>query len=399
MHGFSTVGLSPSSPSAHGQTRDSVSGSLGGLPMQPMTPSSSETPPAHRRGREDRAACHSSEKDPSGFTADREDSRLIQSFEMIFQLHSRSEEIRTHLENIDRLLLGTRTVASLTEKLTAILESEFDLAAARILFRHDHPVTEVFQRTAPRGAGILPPYVLENESLIPGGPFVLDDPNGRLSAGLFGEAALPLSSAVAANLDVDGDDLGWLCLGSDDPNRYSGGMNMDLIATLADKVALGIQNAWDHENYARASLTGRVEGIYSESFFREYLTKEFNRSWRTRKVFSLMALSWSSSSPDLSAGEVAEVIRAQIRSSDVAAEGDMVCLWILLPETDLDGARVVAERITRRVDDNLSQEIQLNFGMTCFSREVTAMPMLMDLAKTALGEAEKSLENSVVVRI
>ena len=398
MQGFSTTGLSSGDHSAHTQTRDGVSGSLGGMPMQPVTLSSSETPSGAGRSGADKSACHISEEGPSEYSAERDDSRLIRSFEMIFQLHQRSEEVRTHLENVDRLLPGTRTVASLTEKLTTILESEFDLAVARILFRHDHPVAKVFRRTAPRGAGIIPPYVLENENLIPSGPFVLDDPNGRLSAGLFGEAALPLSSAVAANLCVDGDELGWLCLGSDDPNRYSGGMNTDLIATLADKVALGIQNAWDHESHARAALTGKVEAIYTESFFREYLAKEFNRSWRTHKVFSLMALSWPSSAPDLSVSELTELIRAQIRSSDVAAEGDMVCLWILLPETDLDGARVVAERITRRVDDHLAQEIQLSFGMTCFSREMTAMPMLMDLANR-LEEAVESKDNSIVVRI
>ena len=305
----------------------------------------------------DTAVCDLYEDDPPAFADKEEDCRLIRSFDMIFQLHQRSEEIRSHLDHVDRLLLKSRTLEGLVQRLIDALESEFDLTAARILFRQDHPVAELFKWAAPRGTGITPPGFIERESMFPSGPFVLDDPNGDLSRSLFGEAAPLLSSAVAANLCVDGNELGLLCLGSDDPNRYCGGMNTDLIASLADKIALGIKNAWDHESRARESLVGCVEGIYCESFFREYLAKEFHRSWRSRNVFSLMALSWTSSPTDRSFEEVAEQIRAQLRSSDVAAEDDSARLWILLPETDVNGASIVAERLTRSVVEEFDQEV------------------------------------------
>jgi uncharacterized protein YigA (DUF484 family)/GGDEF domain-containing protein len=371
-----------------------------GLPT-PTCPDRSElgeTPATGLYTAVDRALSDLYEDDVSEHPAEEEDSRLIRSFDMIFQLHQRSEEIRAHLENIDRLLLESRTLAGLVEGLTAALEGEFDLAAARILFRHDHPAAEIFKMAAPSGSGIIPRRFIENESLFPSGPFVLDDPNGELSQSLFGEAAPLLCSAIAANLCVDGDELGLLCLGSEDPNRYCGGMNTDLIASLADKIALGIQNAWDHECRAQNAVAGCALGIYSEPFFREYLAKEFNRSWRTRNVFSLLALSWTGCPEVESVAQIAEQILAQVRSSDVVAEGDSLRLWILLPETDLDGARVVAERLSQCMTDKFDEGVALHCGITAFSKDTTALPILVSRAQAALKEAEKAQNSTIVTK-
>ena len=397
MDGFSTTGLSPGSHSVHTQISDDVGGSLR-MPGCPVESGPGDTPSAGLHTAVDSAVCDLYEDDPPAFADNEEDCRLIRSFDMIFQLHQRSEEIRSHLDHIDRLLLKSRTLEGLVQRLIAALEGEFDLTAARILFRQDHPVAEIFKWAAPIGTGITPPGFIERESLFPSGPFVLDDPNGDLSRSLFGEAASLLCSAVAANLCVDGNELGLLCLGSDDPNRYCGGMNTDLIASLADKIALGIQNAWDHEIRDRKSLVGCVEGIYCESFFREYLAKEFHRSWRSRNVFSLMALSWTSSPTDRSFEEVAEQIRAQLRSSDVVAEDDSARLWILLPDTDANGASVVAERLSRGVIEEFDQEVMLHFGITAFSREATSVPTLLNRAQAALTEAVESESSSIVVK-
>ncbi|MGO9569955.1 MAG: hypothetical protein ACLP5H_20685 [Desulfomonilaceae bacterium] len=396
MDGFSTTGFLPDSHSAYTSISDDAESSPR-IQKCPVESGPSETHPAGLDAAVDRALCDLYEDDLSKFADEEKDCRLTKSFDMIFQLHQRSEEIRSHLESIDRLLLKSRTLAGLAERLTAALESEFNLTAARILFRQDHPVAGIFKWGTPRGTGTTPPGFTERESSFPSGPFVLDDPNGDLSRSFFGEATPLLSSAIAANLCVDGDELGLLCLGSDDPNRYCGGMNTDLIASLADKIALGIQNAWDHESRARQSLVGSTDAIYSEPFFQEYLAKEFNRSWRTSKVFSLVALSWTSSLTDRSVEEIAEKIRAQLRSSDLVAEGDSVRLWILLPETDVNGARVVVERLSRRVVDELDQAVILRFGITAFSREAISVLMLMTRAQAALAEAVESGSSSSVV--
>jgi uncharacterized protein YigA (DUF484 family) len=336
----------------------------------------------------------------SSFDLEADDiSRLLRSFDMVFQLHQRSEEIRTHLERIDGILLKSRTVDGLIERVTGVLEKDLDLAVARILIRADHPVASLFRRVSPSGGGVIPSHFLANESVTTD-PFVLDDPAGDLSYTLFGESDAVIGSAAVASLCPGNEDLGLLCLGSSDPHRYCGGMNTDLIASLAEKIALGIKNAWDHENAVKGMLRKHSQGVFTETFFLEYLDKEFHRAWRTRRPFSLAAMSWSSpeSGCSPSPAEVTDLVLKNIRSGDVAAHGDTVSFWFLLPDTDANAAKNIAQRLLDAADERFDGELVLHVGMTEFSKDSTVLSMLIDRAKSALHKAEEN-SNRIVVEL
>jgi len=327
-------------------------------------------------------------------------SQLLRSFDMIFQLHQRSEEIRIHLEKIDRILLSSRTVAGLTERVTRVLESELDLVAARVLFRADHPVTALFSWSLPENAGLIGKDFLEHEPISRSEPFVLDDPSGDLSFHLFGDAAPMVSSAVVTYLCADDEEMGLLCLASDDPQRYCGGMNTELIASLADKIVLGIRNAWDHERAVHEAIMPRVEEIYSEAFFQEYLHKEFDRAWRAHQSFSIIALSWKTPGPGPipSVDEVSQLLMTNVRSSDVVAHGDAVNLWILMPQTPAAGAETAAHRLTSVLAEFYESRVTLHAGLTEFSRNAAVLPMMIKQARAALKEAQESESSSIMVK-
>lgn len=324
---------------------------------------------------------------------------LLKSFDMIFQLQQQSEEMRYLLERIDRALLTSRSPVDLTKHIVAILEQEFEVAAARILVRPDHPVASAFLWEAPSGVGIIPQDLLDAEILIPEEPFVLDDPAGELAQSLFGEDALSLSSAAVANLGCDGEELGLLCLGSQDPDRYWGGMNTDLVAALARKLSLGLLNAWDHERGVREAIVGNVDGVYTEAFFREVLQKEFYGSWRTQMPFSLMALSWRTDSPAecTLADEIARFVTSNVRSADLVAAGDSVSLWVLLSHTPLETAQLIAERLSALAEETF-EGLELGIGITAFSRGVPVATVLLDEAWTALEQAMTGGAQRIAVR-
>jgi uncharacterized protein YigA (DUF484 family) len=344
------------------------------------------------------AAMTPAEDDPSDVSMDDNNEELLRSFDMIFQLHQRSEETRRRLDQIDRALLSSRTVVGLLETVTQTLQKDMDLVAVRFLFKEDHALASAFEVHEPENTGLIPRALLEHASLFHGDPYILDDPSGELGEILFGDAAAQVASAVVVTLDAHAEELGLLCLGSDDPCRYCGGMNTELITALADKISLGLQNAWDHEIRVRQALMGDVQGVYSEAFLKEYLKKEFQRSWRTYRTFSLMAVAWGFSyamesqvEPDL-----VSLITSNLRAADVVAEGETVNLWVLLPDTDLQGARTAADRIVKRIGENAGSSAQIFIGVTAFSRDAVTTHKLMRQARIALGEAIDADRDRVV---
>jgi uncharacterized protein YigA (DUF484 family) len=321
---------------------------------------------------------------------DDQNDQLLKSFDMIFRLHQRSEEIRAHLERIDRILLNSRSVEALADSIVAVLETELDLVAVRFLFKEDHPIASIFRRHPSHGVGIISEDFLDNEGLFRSEPFVLDDPAGNLSHRLFGDTASLIASAAVAPLCHEEEELGLLCLGSDDPCRYCGGMNTDLIASMAAKISLGILNAWAHQNSVRRAFTTGIDEVYTEPFFNEYLEKEFSRAWRSSATFSLLAVSWRPAYQEASAcpdAEVIELLQTHLRSSDLAAHGEAVKLWVLLPDTSVAGAEAAGKRLTDVITQYFDGELNLYIGSTEFSRSAPVSFTLVQLARSALEEA------------
>jgi GGDEF domain-containing protein len=176
-------------------------------------------------------------------------------------------------------------------------------------------------------------------------------------------------------------------------------MNTDLIASVADKIALGITNAWDHENAMRAMVKSHAQGIFNESFFFEYLDKELHRAWRNRRPFSLAAMSWSSSDSGCSpsSAEVADLVLRNIRSSDLVAQGDTVNFWSLLPDTDANAAKNMAQRLLDAAAERFDGDLALHVGITEFSKDAAVLSTLTDAAKSALRQAQEE-HTRIVVR-
>jgi uncharacterized protein YigA (DUF484 family)/GGDEF domain-containing protein len=328
---------------------------------------------------------------------DRED--ILKSFDLLFQLHQRSEDVRSHLESIDHLLLNSRTVAGLAGALTQSLAAHLDLRSVRLLFSRDHELHTPLLWETPEGVGFLPSGFFDREGRADAGPFILDDPTADTVFDLFGQDTFAISSAAIAPLRHEGKAFGLLCLGSADPLRYCVGMNTDVIATLAAKISLGLKNAADHEKRALEALMGPAEGVYGEVFFREALNREFDRAWRYGKVFSVMLIAVRSTDGGglRAEGDAITALRRRIRSSDIVAEAEGAGLWALLPETDATGAQRLGERLAGLADQALAHVGPILFGVTEFSRMAASPSAIMAQARRALAHAETSGPRIVIL--
>ena len=178
-------------------------------------------------------------------------------------------------------------------------------------------------------------------------------------------------------------------------------MDTQLIASLVDKISLGIMNAWDHETRVRNTVRVHRDGVYTDLFFQEYLSKEFNRAWRSRAPFSLMHLSWkySGCSEPPAPSELAQLIARALRSADLVALGDGPRLWVLLPDIHVSTAQLVAQRICNLSHDHFHDALIVHIGLTQFSRNATAPSLLRCLARDALNQAAHSHTHSIVVKL
>jgi diguanylate cyclase (GGDEF)-like protein len=101
---------------------------------------------------------------------------------------------------------------------------------------------------------------------------------------------------------------------------------------------------------------------------------------------------------------VSEAIRANLREMDVAARYGGEEFVVLLPETDLEGAHMVAERIRSalaaepviRLEDATGAWCSVSAGIATFPEHASNAARLVETADLALYSAKRSGKNRVV---
>ena len=160
--------------------------------------------------------------------------------------------------------------------------------------------------------------------------------------------------------------------------------------------------------FADVFLDTRVM-VYSQRFFDETLARETVRAARHKRPLGLLLIE-----PD-AADEfaarfgreaavsrlrtIAEAVKGALRATDVPALVDHGTLALLLPETPLKGARIVAERIRMRAHDlNTVGEIPklvLSLGLSGLEEDGAGPADLMAPARQWLKEAHAAGGNCV----
>jgi hypothetical protein len=112
------------------------------------------------------------------------------------------------------------------------------------------------------------------------------------------------------------------------------------------------------------------------------LEYEVRRSVRHARPFCLVVVHPDGRGPDI--GAVAERIAADVRATDVAIARDGRDLWLLLPETQRDAARVAAERL-RLAAGAAGRTVSI--GVASFTDDGRSAERLTEAARRALLRA------------
>ena len=187
----------------------------------------------------------------------------------------------------------------------------------------------------------------------------------------------------------------------------------ELLEYLAGQAVVSIENANLHETVERQAVTDELTGLANVRAFWTILERELERSRRFGSPLGLVMLDIDDfkqvndrhghQQGDEVLAQVAEVLRRLSRDIDAPARYGGEELAVILPETDLDGAALLAERMREAVESlqvpgargGGSLQVTASFGVAAAPDGALPGGGLVAAADAALYRAKRAGKNRV----
>lgn len=193
-------------------------------------------------------------------------------------------------------------------------------------------------------------------------------------------------------------------------------VDLSLIESIAPQMALALDRAeWQEKatQFQLMSITDPLTGMLNRRYLIERLDEELKRSKRQEYAMSFMMIDIDDfkvyndrnghQAGDLALEMTAQCLKSALRAADVASRygGEEFC--ILLPQTTLQEATAIAERIRRRVmrmrfPHGKSQPlgaVTVSIGLSSFTEGVETPEAVIEVADRALYLAKHQGKNRV----
>jgi diguanylate cyclase (GGDEF)-like protein len=218
------------------------------------------------------------------------------------------------------------------------------------------------------GVGILGRVARTGESAL-----VQNAGHGQL-AGVLSESRAVLCLPITYSETL----LGVLNVESRDENAFAP-QDVLIMNTLADLLATALHNSFVFQKLQQQSITDGLTGIKTRRFFWEALSSEWKRASRSGRPFSVVLIDLDKFKEvndtlghlegDLVLARVGRLLEQKCRQSNVVARYGGDEFIILMPETGIEQAQVLAERLRLWVaTDPMLEEHQItgSFGVASF---------------------------------
>ncbi|MNX01730.1 Phytochrome-like protein cph2 [compost metagenome] len=187
--------------------------------------------------------------------------------------------------------------------------------------------------------------------------------------------------------------------------------DMQLLSALAVQAAASIENA---RLYEMATVDGLTK-LYIRRHFEQRFIEEIRRTQRYGTHLSLMMIdidhfkrfndSYGHACGDEALRLVAGVIKRSVREDlDIAARYGGEEMMVLMPETDSEGARILAERVRMAIEETPlpgpngeTLQVTVSIGVSTMPQHATTDDALMEVADQALYASKHAGRNRVTV--
>jgi len=202
--------------------------------------------------------------------------------------------------------------------------------------------------------------------------------------------------------------LGVLLVASDDPRRVWRDNEVMLLRTVADQVAVAVNQARLFQRLQQQALTDPLTGCFNRRFLQMQLERDVNLATRSRQSVSVVMLDidhfkrvnddHGHDAGDEALRLIAEALRSELRGVDTCARYGGEEFAIILPQADTEGALAVAERLRARVESlpiPTVGRVTASLGVATFPTHVQARDLLVTAADRALYRAKREGRNRV----
>lgn len=214
-------------------------------------------------------------------------------------------------------------------------------------------------------------------------------------------------ATLAVPLLVQAETAGVLALATDSPHFSP--EDVELVEVLANHAARCVERS---QLYA-ASITDGLTSLYVSRYFRHRIAEELKSARRYDRPVCLMMVdidhfkkvndTWGHQAGDDVLRVVARCILETIRDGiDIACRYGGEEFAVILPETDKDGAGILAERLRCLIEEQATVSgpdtirVTVSIGLSAFPQDARQARDLVEQADKALYEAKRTGRNRVI---
>jgi diguanylate cyclase (GGDEF)-like protein len=208
--------------------------------------------------------------------------------------------------------------------------------------------------------------------------------------------------------------IGSLNLGSRSESRFERNIGTLFLEHLAAVISACIENARLQEHIKLVGLRDALTGVNNRRFFDQRLSEEVSRAKRYLAPLSCMFIDldyfkkvndkYGHQAGDAILKQVSNLLNQRLRQTDVLARYGGEEFVILLPDTHLKDAAVIAEQIRKRIDDaeypipsgeKLKATLSIGVATMTSKGEIGTEKELLEMADQCVYAAKLSGRNCV----
>lgn len=185
---------------------------------------------------------------------------------------------------------------------------------------------------------------------------------------------------------------------------------LNFLGLFAKQIELAITIADLFQAVKEQAITDGMTGLYNRRYFEEYIKKEAIRAMRQNQKFTVIGLdldhlkqindTYGHNFGDIAIKTIAEVLKSNARSIDIAARMGGEEFNLILPGVDIEGGCIAAERIRKAIEAVELEKIghiTASLGVATYPDQSDDLEELLELTDQAMYESKRNGRNRVTI--